>query len=295
MKYTNKHNVPVEIIRAITNDQYSKGEAHISVTGLLQPPRIRLLNKEYDDKITVDYSDETWKILGQGIHAILERANENYEDTITEQRMFAEVNGWVISGQTDSLALDENILKDYKVTSVWTIINALKGGKSDWEQQLNCYAWLHQKTTGETIDQLNIIAVARDWNKRELQRRGGDYPVSAITTIKIPVWSFEEQDKFINERVSLHQESELSHDVGGNLPLCSDEDRWKKGDTFRVVKKGRKTALRVFNSMKDAEEYLDGNDDSNVSIEHSLGECMRCTGNYCNVAEFCDQYQKEGK
>ena len=113
MKYTNKHNVPVEIIRAITNDQYSKGEAHISVTGLLQPPRIRLLNKEYDDKITVDYSDETWKILGQGIHAILERANEFYEDTITEQRMFAEVNGWVISGQTDSLALDENILKDY--------------------------------------------------------------------------------------------------------------------------------------------------------------------------------------
>ena len=64
MKYTNKHNVPVEIIRAITNDQYSKGEAHISVTGLLQPPRIRLLNKEYADKITVDYSDETWKILG---------------------------------------------------------------------------------------------------------------------------------------------------------------------------------------------------------------------------------------
>ncbi len=45
MKYTNKHNVPVEIIRAITNDQYSKGEAHISVTGLLQPPRIRLLIK----------------------------------------------------------------------------------------------------------------------------------------------------------------------------------------------------------------------------------------------------------
>ena len=93
MKYTNKHNLPIEIIRAIKNDQYSKGESHISVTGLLQSPRIRLLNIENQDKITVDYSDEVWKILGQGIHAILERANENYEDTITEQRMFAEVNG----------------------------------------------------------------------------------------------------------------------------------------------------------------------------------------------------------
>ena len=54
MKYTNKHNLPIEIIRAIKNDQYSKGESHISVTGLLQSPRIRLLNIENQDKITVD-------------------------------------------------------------------------------------------------------------------------------------------------------------------------------------------------------------------------------------------------
>ena len=293
MKYTNKHNLPIEIIRAIKNDQYSKGESHISVTGLLQSPRIRLLNIENQDKITVDYSDEVWKILGQGIHAILERANENYEDTITEQRMFAEVNGWTISGQTDSLALDENILKDYKVTSVWTVISALSGGKKEWEEQLNCYAWLHKKTTGETIDQLNIIALARDWNKRELQRRGGDYPVSAISTIKIPVWSFKKQEQFINERVSKHQDAELVFEIGGDLPLCTDEERWKKDDTYRVMKKGRKTAVRVLASQKEADEYLKGNDDKAFYIEHSLGECMKCTGNYCGVAEFCNQYQQE--
>ena len=293
MKYTNKHNLPIEIIRAIKNDQYSKGESHISVTGLLQSPRIRLLNIENQDKITVDYSDEVWKILGQGIHAILERANENYEDTITEQRMFAEVNGWTISGQTDSLALDENILKDYKVTSVWTVISALSGGKKEWEEQLNCYAWLHKKTTGETIDQLNIIALARDWNKRELQRRGGAYPASAITTIKIPVWSFKKQEQFINERVSKHQDAELIFEIGGDLPLCTDEERWKKDDTYRVMKKGRKTAVRVLASQKEADEYLKGNDDKAFYIEHSLGECMKCTGNYCGVAEFCNQYQQE--
>ena len=161
MKYTNKHNVPVEIIRALKNDQYSKGESVISVTGLLQPPRIRLLNDQHQEQITVDYSDEVWKLLGQGIHAVLERANENHDDTVTEQRYFADVHGWTISGQTDSLAKDENTLKDYKVTSVWTVISAMKGGKPDWEQQLNCYSWLHQVHTGETIDQLNIIAVAK--------------------------------------------------------------------------------------------------------------------------------------
>ena len=98
------------------------------MTGLLQPPRIRLLNSTYDEQITVDYSDEVWKLLGQGIHAVLERANENHEDTVTEQRYFADVGGWSISGQTDSLAKDENTLKDYKVTSVWTIISAMNDG-----------------------------------------------------------------------------------------------------------------------------------------------------------------------
>ena len=45
MKYTNKHDIPKEIIRAIENDQYTRGNSDISVTGLLQPPRIRLLER----------------------------------------------------------------------------------------------------------------------------------------------------------------------------------------------------------------------------------------------------------
>ena len=291
MKYTNKHNVPVEIIRAIKNDQYSKGKSVISVTGLLQPPRIRLLNSTYDEQITVDYSDEVWKLLGQGIHAVLERANENHEDTVTEQRYFADVGGWSISGQTDSLAKDENTLKDYKVTSVWTIVSAMKGGKAEWEQQLNCYAWLHKVNTGETINQLNIIAIARDWNRRDSRARGGDYPQSNIITLDIPLWSEQEQLQFFKDRVSFHRSSEFKHSMDGELPLCSDEDRWKREDTFRVVKKGRKRAIRVLPSLKEAEEFLGSNKDG-LSIEISKGESIRC-GAYCNVAQFCNQYKEE--
>tara|TARA_R100000458_G_C8270427_1_gene245182 strand:+ start:584 stop:1468 length:885 start_codon:yes stop_codon:yes gene_type:complete len=294
LKYTNKHNLPPEIIRAIENDSYSKGESVISITGLLQPPRIRLLKEKHKDEITSDYSDEIWKILGQSIHTILERANENYEDTITEHRYFTDVNGWTISGQTDSLALEENTLKDYKITSVWTVISALNGGKADWEQQLNCYAWLHKVETGKNIDQLNIIALARDWNKRELQRRSGDYPSSAISVIEIPVWSFAKQDKFIKERVSLHQEAEVKSLFNDELPLCTDEERWKKADTWRVMKKGRKTAVRVLPSLKEAEEYLNNSDIPHLNIEHSEGEPMRCSGNYCDVADFCEQYKRGG-
>ena len=295
MKYTNRHNIPQEIINAVHNDSYSKGKATISATGLLQPPRIRLLAQENYEKLTIDVSDEIWKLLGQSVHTILERANENNEDVITEQRMFTVVNDWTVSGQTDSIDVKSNTLKDYKVTSVWSIVSALKEGKVEWEQQLNIYAYLYQQTTGKTIDQLNIIAIARDWNKNQYLRSGGDYPPSPVTVLDIDLWSDEEQEDFIKQRVSIHQEAEVDYLINDKLPFCTDEERWRRKDTYRVEKKGRKTAVRVLDTQEEADEYVEGHKDSKLlKVVEAKGECVRCA-NYCDVAEFCNQYKEESK
>ena len=295
MKYTNRHNIPQEIINAVHNDNYSRGKATISATGLLQPPRIRLLAQEHYDKLTIDVSDEIWKLLGQSVHTILERANENNEDTITEQRMFATVKDWTVSGQTDSIDVKSKTLKDYKVTSVWSIVSALKEGKAEWEQQLNIYAYLYTKNTGKTIDQLNIIAIARDWNKNQYLRSGGDYPPSPITVLDIDLWSDEKQEAFIKQRVSIHQEAEVDYLINDKLPFCTDEERWRRKDTYRVEKKGRKTAVRVLDTQEEANEYIGGHKDSKLlKVVEAKGECIRCA-NYCDVSKFCYQYNEESK
>ena len=186
-----------------------------------------------------------------------------------------------------------NILKDYKVTSSWSVMSAMKEGKIEWEQQLNCYDWLFWKNYPEIeIDQLNIITINRDWSKNQKMRSGADYPDAPVSVISIPKWSHEEQEEFIKERVSIHQEAEADFLISEELPRCTDVELWKRKDTHRVMKKGRKSALRVLETQELAEEYITGHVDENkLSIEFLKGEAIRC--NYCQVAEFCNQYKQE--
>mgnify|MGYP003627616632 FL=1 len=293
MKYTNVHNLPLEIIRAVSNDSYTKGRSTISVTGLLQPPRIRILREECADQISVDISSEVWKLLGTSVHAILEKANEASNDTITEVRNYALINGWTISGQTDSISIKEKTLKDYKVTSSWSVMSAKNEGKIEWEQQLNCYDWLHRQNDSKNIiNSLEIITINRDWSKNQMLRSGDDYPKAPVSVIPIRKWSDEEQKKFINDRVKLHQDAEAEFLVNGELPLCTDAEIWKRSDSFRVMKKGRKSAVRVLDSQELADSYIkEHKEKDKLTVEFLKGEPIRCK-DYCDVNNFCSQYKQ---
>jgi len=74
MIITNKNDLPEGIVEAVKKDYYTKGDAKFSATGLLQPPQIRRLTSLYFDKITIDVSNEIFKLFGSAVHHIIERA-----------------------------------------------------------------------------------------------------------------------------------------------------------------------------------------------------------------------------
>ena len=299
MKITNKFGMPQPFVDFAINDKYSKGKADISVTSLIDSPRVRIMKDVYQDQIEVDAVDMVWALFGTAVHSVLEQSNSS-KNIINEERIFAELNGWILSGALDRQEITDNVASiiDYKVTSVWSVIY----GKIEWERQLNCYAWLYRQkkeNIGKSVGSLKICAILRDWNRRDAEKKE-NYPQAPIVFVDIPLWDAEIAHQYVSERLHLHQDAQMSYDLLKDLPLCTDEERWKKNDTWAVKKKGQKRAIRVLESEHEAEKYINWHDEpdtayikkTDLEIEFRCGEHTRC-GNYCSVADFCNQYKGE--
>jgi hypothetical protein len=308
MKITNKFGMPQPFVDFAINDKYSKGKADISVTSLIDSPKIRLMKEKHDHEIEVDAVDMVWALFGTAVHSVLESSNtyprigHPSEKNINEERLYSTISGWVLSGAVDRQEIkdDEITIVDYKVTSVWSVIY----GKPEWENQLNCYAYLVNDKNAfnkNKVTNLKICAILRDWNRRDAERKE-DYPKAPIVFVDIPLWDHEKASKYIIERMALHQEAQILSDVHGDMGLCSDNDMWKKNDTWAVKKKGQKRALRVLDSEEEAIKYMEWHNETdqaytkktNLEMEFRSGEFTRC-GNYCSVADFCNQYKERIK
>lgn len=294
MKFTNKTNLPAPVFNALTADNYSRGASNRSVTQLMDSPRVRILKAEHDDDIVEDVSDRVWSVLGTAVHNIFEDATDHEDKMfIAEQRLFYDVDGWTISGAMDLQEEDSKtgaiVLSDYKCTSVWSVIY----DKVEWHNQLNFYAWLARKASHVAVSKLQIVAVLRDWKKKEAMTKGKDYPQAPLVIVPIPLWSNDKQDEYVEGRIKIHSEAEFDRMTGEPLPLCTPSERWMKPTTYAVKKTANKRAIRVFDSEEEAKTYfLDKGLDSKHSIETRKGEPTRCF-DYCSAAPFCDQFQGE--
>ena len=130
MTITNKHGLPASFVEAVRRDPY-QGGGDISATALIDSPQRRALLYQHGSKIDTDVSSMVWALLGSAVHHILERSE--VDGVVVEERLYADVGGWEVSGQFDRYNPDTKALQDYKVTTVYK----LGGDKKDWTRQLN--------------------------------------------------------------------------------------------------------------------------------------------------------------
>ena len=285
MKLTNRNNLPEVFVNLLTRSTYSKGKAHLSATELLNSPQIVQLRRKHWDDIEEDVSDKIFALFGTAMHSILEHGKT--DGAIVEERLHINIDGWNISGAIDLQEPNPNgiSIKDYKTTGAWAVMHE----KIDWEQQLNIYAYLVEKVKGIPVTDLAIVAIIRDWSKRDAYTKE-NYPEAPIKVIPITLWSLHERETFIRERIQLHSNAHLSTEMDEDHIFCTPSEMWEKETVYAIRKKGGARAKSLHDTEEEAESKLKelGKD---YELEIRKGERTRCK-EYCQVSKFCKQYKQ---
>lgn len=289
MIITNKYGLPDTLMNVVKRDPYTKGKARLSVTQLINSPKIVALQKKYDQEIETDLSELFWSVFGKAVHNIIEVGKT--EGDVVEQRLHATLDGWDISGALDLQQANPFgiSITDWKTTSVWSVMNE----KIEWEYQLNIYAWLVETVRKIPVTDINITAILRDWKEREKSTKEG-YPEAPIKNIRHTLWTMEEREAFIKARISLHSACEFAMETNGELPDCTPEEMWEKPTIYAVMKDGNKRATKVCETKEGAEKEIvflqEKKPKDKFLIVERPGERTRCS-TYCTVSPWCNQYK----
>ena len=283
MIITNKLNLPHALVDMAQRNLELKPNEY-RVTSLLKGIRETILERRHKDEIEQDVSDMIWLLFGTAVHSIIEHHKEgDYE--FKEERIKVCIGDYILSGQFDLYNAETKTITDYKTCSVWKVIF---GDYSDWRKQTLIYAYMISRF-GFDVENAEIVALMKDHSKRDAKIKDNypPLPVQKIT-FHFTAEDFIEIEEWLNQRFAEIAEAEKLPD--DELPLCTPEERFNSGDKYAVMKKGRKTAMRVLDSMEEAEKWQA--DNGGDFIETRKGEDKKCK-DYCSVCQFCNYYKEE--
>lgn len=279
MIYTNKLNLPQAICNAVQTERHNKQGCY-SATTLLKGAKETILNDRHFEEIEVDVADSIWAIFGTAVHAIMENQKDN---SFKEEFFSVDVLNSKVTGKVDSYDMENEIIVDWKTASIWKI---KMNDFADWKRQGLIYSWLLKKS-GLNVKKCRFVAMLKDHSKTK-SKIESDYPKSPVYVFEFSVTEkdLEEIEKFIFAKVEeLERCEKLSDD---EIPTCSKEERWATDDKFAVMKNGRKSAIRVFDTKEEAESRMA--ELKGEYIEERPAESRKCS-EYCACCEFCNFYK----
>lgn len=282
MILTNHLNLPEQIVNAVKKDDYNNNGTYSATTLLKDPKEIILFNR-HKDEITEDVSEHVYSLLGTSVHYILEKAEEG-ENQFKEERLYYKFGNDTISGKFDFYDMEEEMLGDYKVTTVYKY---LLGDNEHYRFQLLTYAYLLRKN-GFPCKGGRIYQIFRDW-QRSKAKFDKSYPQKPVNVITFRFYDkdFTYIENEIQQRLAnIHKYEDFADD---EIPICSKENRWATDDKFAVMKKGRKSAMRILNSKEEAEGWMKNN--GGEFIQERPAESRKCV-DYCSCCEFCNFWRE---
>ena len=235
MKITNKLNLPDMLQRAVEKD-YQYRDKRYSITSLLDPDRVLMLKRRHNDDIEQDVSECIWMLFGTVTHYALETGIECREGEYVEEHLeYTFPSGYTLSGIIDHV---EDYIDDYKTASIWTVIYG--SNNEHWKKQLQMGAYLHYKEHGNWINKGRIIAILKDFNKKDSLLKD-NYPKLPVQVINFDLGTPEEVEEWIVKRFKRIEYLEKLSDL--DLPLCNMEERFNTGNKYAVKKKVWKELL----------------------------------------------------
>lgn len=299
MKVTNNDGLPEPVFLAIKRWLSRKRylmPIDISVTELVDSPQVRRLKKKFDKEVEIEASAYLNAAFGSSVHCFIERNGSQYHHPGAgsvrgnelvrdlerfEQPMIYEFNERRIGGTPDYLNYDRGEIWDWKTASVWALLD---GPKEEWQKQLQVYLYLAQRCIhgfkpGKRP--INIYVWYKDWSRMKALA-GNSYPQKDWDTFAIAPAHPDTVEKYIAERMELH----FAKEVGS----CTPEEKWERPKKFALMKKGRKSAVRLFDDAVVAMDML-ANNPKYYMVERP-GERVRCES-YCPVRGFCEQKARE--
>lgn len=287
MKITNPSGLPDVIVRMAQadTDKHKPMDGVLSVTELVSSPRIYQLNKRHDERMEDDVQERIDMLFGTAWHKALEEHKS--EDELAEQRYFHDMEPCRISGQVDLYDPKTQTITDHKTAKVYSY---LLGDNKNYQQQLNCYAYILSKN-GLPVKRIVLFWTFKDWSWRTAAK-DPDYPQKKSLVQEIKLWTMDEAETFIKERLSMHVAQNDTPD--DELPECTAEDMWERPLTFAVMKYKNVRALRVLDSKNAADKWIDEqNIATGLRVEERPGERVKCE-QFCVISKngLCNQYKK---
>ena len=280
MNLTNKHNLPEFIVNAILNDPYDNEGSDYTATQIVAPPRVVHLTKRHWDEIEEDAIDYAWRLYGQAMHVVIERGR--VDNAFQEVRAHLKYLDRDISGAADFLNAT-GLLQDFKNSKAWKKLFGFK----DWIAQINVLAVLFREN-GFHVEQGELVCFWRDWDEKK-SLRNPVYPRIPIETIPVELWPDEQAREYLEMSVELLIQSESMPDDA--LPECTPEEMWERPTKWAVMKQGRKSAVRVFDSEADALAFIaaDAKNGNAMTVVKRPGSRVRCD-RFCPANTWCSQF-----